>query len=657
MSQESIVEQTSGYTRIPSEDTDIQKESVLAQPLLGEVPAEVGKVLPTGVLEEEREVDIDDDRIKDKGELTGRAVIVRGLLGSLVAAMNVNFGLRTGWCQGGSIFAAIMSIGIFKILNPVNAFTKYEAVIATTTASACGIMTSAAGLVSSMPALKMLGTTYSVLEHYLWAVSVAFFGLYFAAIIRNSMIVKEKLRFPTGTAAAETIKAMFAQGSDTVTKAKTLIYSGLISAVFSLVSFFLPFFQQPPVPKVLADWGFRIYLNPLLLGGGMLSGLRSTMSLLAGAIVGWGILGPVARANNWTTKPDIMSFAGPRGWILWVGVAIMTADSMIQLIWTLQYAWPLIKGVYNYIMKCIRPHAKHGADFELGHQQVDITIPRQSIPWWWVVLGLTISTAILLPVGHFVFELKYYFIILAIPLSFLLSTIAARSAGETDINPVGSMGKVTQLVYAGVAPGEMKTNLLSAAVVAAGASQCGDTMQDFKNGYIVRVTPKNQFIAHALGIMFGIIVSVPVYKLYDMAFVIGGEEVPAPAAHAWRAVAEVLSQGFSALPLHVPWAILAGAIAGALNAIIFRVIKVCKPGYEVFIPSALAFGIGFIVPAKQAITMFAGALIHAIWKRVSKNTEERYFFTISSGLIAGEGIMGIVIAVLKLIGLKPLVAI
>lgn len=145
------------------------------------------------------------------------------------------------------------------------------------------------------------------------------------------MIVKEKLRFPTGTAAAETIKAMFAEGADTVKKAKSLVYAGLISAIYSLVSFFLPFFQQPPVPKVLADWGFKIYINPLLLGGGMLSGFRSTTSLLAGAIVAWGILGPVAKANNWTAKPEIMSFAG-KNFLLQQLVFTLNRTSRLDLV-------------------------------------------------------------------------------------------------------------------------------------------------------------------------------------------------------------------------------------------------------------------------------------------------------------------------------------
>lgn len=154
--------------------------------------------------------------------------------------------------------------------------------------------------------------------------------------------------------------------------------------------------------------------------------------------------------------------------------------------------------------------------------------------------------------------------------------------------------------------------------------------------------------------MFGIIVCVPIYKLYDMAYVIGQEDVPAPAAHAWKAVAEILAKGLSALPLYSGWGILAGALFGAGVALAGKLLDCVKQGYGYYLPSALAFGIGFIVPPKQSIAMFAGALIHFFWKKISPKTEEQFYFTISSGMIAGEGLMGVVIALLKLIGLKPL---
>jgi uncharacterized oligopeptide transporter (OPT) family protein len=111
--------------------------------------------------------------------------------------------------------------------------------------------------------------------------------------------------------------------------------------------------------------------------------------------------------------------------------------------------------------------------------------------------------------------------------------LKVRCAGETDINPVGGVGKVTQLVFAGLAPQQIQTNLLSAGIVGAGASQCGDMMQDLKTGYEVGVQPRKQFIAQMIGILFGIITTIPIYKLFDNAYKIGGPEIPAPAAHAW----------------------------------------------------------------------------------------------------------------------------
>jgi uncharacterized oligopeptide transporter (OPT) family protein len=140
------------------------------------------------------------DRYKEHNELTFRSIVVGCLIGVLVAAMNVNFGLRTGmlimlylsirfigWTQGGSVFASIIAIGVFKVINPVIPFSKYETCLAVTAASSAGTMTSTAGLVSSIPALKLLGHSYSVWELFAWALSVAYFGVYFAVPLRRQV--------------------------------------------------------------------------------------------------------------------------------------------------------------------------------------------------------------------------------------------------------------------------------------------------------------------------------------------------------------------------------------------------------------------------------------------------------------------------------------
>jgi len=293
----------------------------------------------------------------------------------------------------------------------------------------------------------------------------------------------------------------------------------------------------------------------------------------------------------------------------------------------------------------------------LENQKVVVVHPETEgqIPLWWWTLGLLLSTILLTIVGQFYFKIQYYFVWLAIPLSALLSIIATRCAGETDINPVGGMGKVTQLVYAGIAPNQITTNLLSAGIVAAGASQCGDMMQDLKTGYLLHVQPKKQFLAQCIGIVFGILFCIPIYKLFDTAYKIGGEQIPAPAAHAWKAVAVILSEGISNLPLYSPWGMLAGGIVGIVLATSYRLVNLCNPNVAQYIPSALALGIGFIVPPKQALAMFIGALGLTIWRKVDPDTSGKYYFTVSSGMVAGEGLMGIVIAILKLLGVRPLV--
>jgi OPT family oligopeptide transporter len=470
------------------------------------------------------------------------------------------------------------------------------------------------------------------------------------------MLVVEKLRFPSGTATAMTIRAMFARGAETVEKAKMLLYWAIGTSLWSLLVFFIPLVEEPPMPNILHQWGFTLYLDPLLMGGGMLSGPRATTSMLLGSIVGWAILGPIIRSHGWAAGP-VLSYTGVRGWILWVGVAVMTADSIVQLLFTGKV---VIDAMVSLVKKLAAYRAGKTLERESGITETDqvkeAELQTHLIPWYWPVIGLVISTVMLTLIGHFVFDLKYYFVWAAIPLGALLSIIATRCAGETDINPVGGMGKVTQLVFAGLAPKQVTTNLLSAGVVAAGASQCGDMMQDLRTGYVLRVAPKKQFIAQSIGIICGILFCVPIYKLYDSAYHIGADQLPAPAAHAWKAVAEILAKGFSALPLNSQWGILGGAIFGFVIALLGKIISYLGgESKAAWVPSALAFGIGFIVPPKQSISMFVGSMLHLVWQRGWPQQASKYFFAVSSGMIAGEGLMGIFVAILKLLQVQPLV--
>jgi len=578
-------------------------------------------------------------------QLTLRAVVAGCFLGTLVSAMNIYFGLKTGWGIGGSLIAAILAYAFFAMLKPRHAFTPLETNIAQTAGSAAGTMTSTAGLVACIPALMLIregggdAPALGYLELTLWAASVAWIGVFYAVPLRRQMILVEKLRFPTGTATAHTIVAMFGSGKETVRKANTLIGWGLVAAAFTLLAFFVPQVEQPPLEEwvpvaavsTAAAYTFSFYVSPLLWGAGILVGMRVSVSLVAGAVVAWAVLAPSVEALGWVTGPTMSYASGSRGWILWPGVAIMVADALMSLI---------LNGG-----SIVRSFRLGKGDPEDGGEN-----PKERIPNSWWLGGLAVASLLTMVTVQAVFGIDWYLTLIAIVISSVLATIATRSTGETDINPISGVGKVTQLVYGGLAPGQTGTNLMAAGITGAGASQAADMMQDLKTGHLLGASPRKQFIAQLFGIGAGILICVPIFLLVTNAYPLGSDKLPAPSAFAWKAMAEVLAEGFDAMPTHAAWAALAGLLFGAAVPLLRKIAPKTRP----FLPSGLAFGIAFIIPAFYSFCFIYGAILYAIWKRKNRSNAEALGFAVASGLIAGEGLMGIVTAALKLAGLGPI---
>jgi uncharacterized oligopeptide transporter (OPT) family protein len=200
-----------------------------------------------------------------------------------------------------------------------------------------------------------------------------------------------------------------------------------------------------------------------MFGAGILIGPRIGTSLLLGTIAGWALLGPFARSQDWVSDVSdaaIQSYqTGPRGWILWPGVAIMVADALTNL----ALSWRTILNTFR------RPAPGSGASLEAdgtddgprGMEDMSQRIPNS----WWMI-GLALGTILVRTVAWKVFGIAPWMTLIAVALSSVLAMIAVRSTGETDINPTGGMGKVTQLVFGGLAPGVTTTNLMAAGISA-----------------------------------------------------------------------------------------------------------------------------------------------------------------------------------------------
>jgi len=549
-------------------------------------------------------------------QLTFRAVITGCLLGAVVVAMNIYLGLKTGLTIGGSLIAAIVTVSVFQVLKPKEAFTVLEANISQTAGSAAGAMASSAGLVASIPALKMLGYEMDLFELFLWALSVGYLGVFFAVPLREQMIVVEKLRFPTGTATAETILATFAEGDEALAKSQKLLIWGLLAGGFTLAGYFVPILEHPPIVKwiglgVISAWGFSIILSPMLYGVGMIIGPKIGLALQMGWVSG-----------------AIMDYkAGPRGWILWPGVTLMVTDSLLSLV----FSWRSVVNTFRSakVSKSVRK---------------DTVISKKA--WF---LGLGTVTIFLITTAYFVFEISPLLTLLAVFMSSLLSLVATRSTGETDINPTGGMGKVAQVAFGAVDPGNISTNLLAAGITSAGATQAGDMMQDLKAGYLLGADPGKQFRAQCIGIFFGCLFAIPIYSLFDKVYTIGEESLPAPAAHAWKAMAQVLTQGISALPDKTISIVLFMVVFSIVLSLL-KLNKKIKP----WVPSGLAMGIAFILPPYYAVAIAVGAFFLMVWKKQRPVHCKTYAYAVASGLIAGEGLVGVLKAILTLIGIEPL---
>jgi len=594
---------------------------------------------------------------KAPSELTVRAILSGLVVGSLIGASNVCIGLKIGWTFGASITAAVISFAIFRSLAGFlkRPYGPQENLITATAGSAAGTMASAGGFVACIPALELYfrnnpGTGHQLTygQLVLWAISIAFLGVFFAVPLRKQMVVREKLRYPSGTAAAETIKAMYSSGAEALKKAKVLFYAAIFAAalklMFSIKPLGLGHFSDFSLDDIglahigilgvaLASVRMGISLSPMMIGAGVLVGPKVGWSLFAGAVLAWGIGAPVLFDQNIVVANEPGLYNAAFRWLLWPGVACMVAAGFSSL--ALQYK--VIGHTFASFKQLLRGRGQATAE-------VDLEDAPDPLPIKWWIVGMTAATTLTTTFAHLYFGIPIWMGILAVALSFMIASIAVRATGETDINPVGAIGKITQVVYGALDPGKIPTNLMAAGITAAGASQAGDLMHDLKAGYLLKVSIRRQVIAQLIGVVVGVFTAAAVYRLLTAAYQIPGDDFTGPAVMAWHAMAQLLAQGLSSLPPHAMTAAAVGGFVGLALPFLARIKAISK-----WLPSPIALGIAFMVTPYSSLAMWLGAFVTWWYGRRHADQVERYGASLASGLIAGEGLMMVVVAILLIL--------
>jgi OPT family oligopeptide transporter len=273
----------------------------------------------------------------------------------------------------------------------------------------------------------------------------------------------------------------------------------------------------------------------------------------------------------------------------------------------------------------------------------DDPMERIEVPGSWFITGWLLLGTAAIVLGNRLFHIQWWMGLIAVFATFFLVVVSARATGETDITPVGPLSKITQLTFGAIAPGNIPTNLMTANITAGATSAAGELLQDLKSGYLLGAKPRQQFIAQLFGVMAGAFIVVPVYFiLIPSTDLLGTEKWPAPAALVWRGVAELLAKGVGALH---PTARI-GLLIGGTVGIILPLLEMRFPKQRKFIPSATGLGLAFTINGFNTISMFIGACL-ALWLSKAKPVlHEKYTIPVSSGLIAGESLMGVVLALI-----------
>ena len=568
-------------------------------------------------------------------EFTVTSIILGVILAVLFGGANAYLGLRVGMTVSASIPAAVISMGIIRVIM------KKESILENNMVQTIGSAgeSLAAGAIFTMPVLFMwaaegTGNMPNLLEIALIALCGGILGVLFMIPLRTALIVEEHgvLPYPEGTACAEVLIA----GEEGGAKAGT-VFAGLgIAAAYKFITDGLKLFPSE------VDYSFTSYKGagigmdvlPALAGVGYICGPKISSYLFAGGTLGWFVLMPLIYlfGADITLYPASVPVSELGTWGIWsnyikyIGAGAVAAGGIMSLIKSL----PLIVRTFVDAMK--------GFGKNTGHTRTSEDMSMKV-----VVVGVVAIAFVMWLVPAIPVNLFSAFIIIIF--GFFFATVSSRMVGlvGSSNNPVSGMAIATLLfstliLKATGNTGEagMVAAITIGSIICIVAAMAGDTSQDLKTGYIVGASPKKQQMGEIIGAIFSALAIGGILYLLNAAWGYGSAELPAPQATLMKMVVEGVMGG------NLPWTLV---IVGVFIAIIVEVLGI----------PVLPFAIGLYLPIHLSTPMMAGGLLR-IWiekrKGVSEEEKKRQSdngILYSAGLIAGEGFIGILLAVFAVI--------
>ena len=582
---------------------------------------------------------------KVTAEMTVTSVIMGVILAIVFGAANAYLGLRVGMTVSASIPAAVISMGVIRVIMKKNSIL--ESNLVQTIGSAGESL--AAGAIFTMPALFLwaeegLCDKPSLVEITLIALCGGILGVLFMVPLRNALIVKEHatLLYPEGTACADVLLAGEEGGSNAST-----VFSGMgLAAVFKFVVDGLkviPADVSAAFTSFKGEIGMEVY--PALLGVGYIVGPKIASYMFVGSLMGWMVIIPMIclfGPDTWmypaaegTTIAQLYANGGAAAiwstYVKYIGAGAIATGGIISLIKSL----PLIVTTFRDSMKSMK-----------GSKSTSTERTAQDLPIQFILLGVFAMVFIIWIVPAIPVTLLGAFIIVIF--GFFFATVSSRMVGlvGSSNNPVSGMAIATLLIATFAIKSSGKTGIDGmTAAIAVGSVICiiaaiaGDTSQDLKTGYLLGATPKKQQMGEMLGVVVSGLAIGGVLYLLNAAWGYGTAEIPAPQAQLMKMIVEGIMGG------NLPWGLV---FIGVFLAICLEILRI----------PVMPFAIGLYLPIYLNATIMIGGVVRGLLDR-RKGVDEKTKTAQSTdgtlycaGMIAGEGLVGILLAIFAVFGIN-----
>ena len=578
-------------------------------------------------------------------ELTVTSVIMGCILAVIFGAANAYLGLRVGMTVSASIPAAVISMGVIRVILRRNSILESNMV--QTIGSAGESL--AAGAIFTMPALFLwaeegLTSKPGIVEITLIALCGGILGVLFMVPLRNALIVKEHatLLYPEGTACADVLLAGEEGGANAST-----VFSGMgLAAIFKFVVDglkLLPADVSAAFKSFKGEIGMEVY--PALLGVGYIVGPKIASYMFTGSLIGWMVVIPLIclfGPDTWmypaaegTTIAQLYANGGAAAiwstYVKYIGAGAIATGGIISLIKSL----PLIVTTFRDSMKSMK-----------GSKNTSTERTAQDLPMQFILLGVVAMVFIIWVVPAIPVTLLGAVIIVVF--GFFFATVSSRMVGlvGSSNNPVSGMAIATLLIATFAIKSSGKTGIDGmTAAIAVGSVICiiaaiaGDTSQDLKTGYLLGATPKKQQMGEMLGVVVSGLAIGGVLYLLDAAWGYGTAEIPAPQAQLMKMIVEGIMGG------NLPWGLV---FVGVFLAICLEILRI----------PVMPFAIGLYLPIYLNATIMIGGIVRGLLDRrkgvdeKTKTAQATDGTLYCAGMIAGEGLVGILLAIFAVVGIS-----